>query len=171
LVVSVKIKPWLKEFLECKLGDPVPASKQNWVGAMIGPLVKYTPEDYKPEKYPDEQTLRIEIPRDMAPTAMRSDLGNIYVNQEGQIRFEYGVASLFKDELFHYLDDKIRYNVRHRSSNMKACIYQFCIDHHVRFDNITYENLKKMYYRQRKKREKENIKGRLMSLAGPLIFL
>lgn len=156
MIVTVKIKPWLKEFLMCRFGDPVQANSKNFPGIIISPLVEYTPDDYTPERYPPTESLDIEIPRDLAINAPRSDSGNIYISKDNQVRFEKGVAVIFKDEFFYYLDDKIRYlsKERIRSSNMKDSIYQFCIDNKVRFNSLTYENLKKMYYRYRKNREK-----------------
>lgn len=170
MIVTVKIKPWLKEFLECRFGDPVQASKQNLVGVLIAPLVDYTPGDYQHEVFTEAESLKIEIPRDLAVRAARSDNGNIYVTRENQQRFEAGVAVVFKDQLFFYLDDKIRYEGKERSSNMKDCIYQFCIDNKIKFDAVSYENLKKMYYRYRKRQENANKRGRIMSLVCPLIF-
>ena len=170
LIVTVKIKPWLKEFLQCRFGDPVLALSKNMPGVLIASLVEYTPEGYVPEKYLPDESMDVDIPRDLAFSAPRSDLGNIYLPKLNQIRFESSVSVIFKDELFYFLDDKIRYEGKHRSSNMKDCIYQFCIDNKVRYNHIQYENLKKMYYRYRQSHEIAKKRGRILSLVSPLIF-
>lgn len=171
MVITVKIKPWLKEFLVCKFGEPVIAERNSLTGALIGPLLEYTPDNYIPVKYLREESIEIDVPRDLTKNATRTDFGNVYVSDYNQQIFERGVSELFKEILFNYMNDKIRYENRFRSSNFKDCIYQFCIDYNISFNSIQYENLKKMYYRHRKKREKLKITGRNLSLMCPLILL
>ena len=171
MIVTVKIKPWLKEFLICKFGHPVSAERNSLPGALLGPLLEYTPENFIPQKYNEDESIDLEIPRDLTKYARRSDYGNVYVSDYNQQIFQRGVSELFKEVLFNYMDDKIRYEGVQRSSNMKDCIYQFCIDYKITFNAIQYENLKKMYYRHRKKRSNVKIVGRSLSLMSPLILL
>jgi hypothetical protein len=171
MIITVKIKPWLKEFLECKFGDPIPAERHSLIGFIVSPLLEYTPKDYFPPAIPADESLNIDVPRDLSRSAGRTDLGNVYISDFNQKLLENGVAALFKDELVNYMNDKIRYEGKHRSSNLKDCIYQFCIDYNISFNAIQYENLKKMYYRHRKKQEILRKSRRNLSLMKPLFIL
>jgi hypothetical protein len=163
--LTIKLKPYLQEFLQCKLGDEAAeASKTTLIGAILSPLIEYAPRDYvhKPQKGPEYITF--ELPDRLGNKDTKK--GNIYISEENQREFERILSNYFKDVFFQYVDDKIRY-----TGEIKKCILGFCADYYITFNTITYEMLKKAYYRRKKQASLRNIFSVKMSLSCPLIFL
>ena len=162
--ITIRLKPWLQEFLICSLEDPAVASKKNVIGAMLTPFLEYAPSDYIVKMNKGEEYITFELPEHIAGKNARN--GSLIVTEENQRNFERMLDVYFKDLFFNYVDDKIRYN-----SEIKKCIYQFCADYKLSFNNVSYEMLKKSYYRRRKKQKKTKKYSAKLSLSCPLIFL
>jgi hypothetical protein len=161
--ITIKLKPWLQEFLICSLQDHGVASKRNVIGAMLTPFLEYAPVDYTYHFLEGEEFITFELPDHIAGKNPRS--GSLVVSHENQKNFERMLDVYFKDLFYNYIDDKIRYN-----REIKKCIYQFCADYNLTFNNVSYEMLKKSYYRRRKQKKTEKSSAK-MSLRCPLIFL
>lgn len=165
--ITIKLKPHLQEFIKCKLGDEsAEAKKTGLIGAILSPLVEYAPKDkvIKQEQGPDFITF--ELPAYMGQTLKDTRNGTVYISEQNQREFERILNNYFKDVFFQYVDDKIRY-----TKEIKKCILNFCADYYISFNNITYEMLKKSYYRRKKKVNTREIFTSKMSLSCPLIFL
>jgi hypothetical protein len=163
--LTVKLKPYLQEFLLCKLSDEAAeASKRNLIGAMLSPLVEYAPRDYIFKKKDGPDYITFEIPRELGKKETR--YGVLTISEGNQREFERMLTSYFNDIFFQYVDDKIRY-----TTEIKKCILLFCSDYDISFNSITYEMLKKKYYRRKKSINRNKIFTRKMSLSSPLIFL
>jgi hypothetical protein len=172
--ITIKLKPWLQEFLRCKLKDDT-ASRKNIVGALLTPYIEYTPKDYKFQNMGGPDYMTFELPALIGDKNTRG--GNIYVSEANQKNFERILDLMFKDHFFYYMDDKVRYteSITGKSGAIKRCIEQFCMDMHITYNHINYEMLKKAYYRRRESEQenekKANKRGIKLSLSCPLIFL
>lgn len=163
--LTIKLKPYLQEFLICKLADEAAeASRKNLIGAMLDPLVQYAPRDYVFKKYSGPEYISFELPYDLGGKDPRGSA--IIISDENQRKFERLLALYFKDIFFRYVDDKIRY-----TGEIKKCILLFCADYHISFNEITYDMLKKAYYRYKKGLTARNILSGKLSLTCPLLFL
>jgi hypothetical protein len=143
ITVEIKLKPYLKEYIECKLANRYD-ERNNLILTIIKPFLERIPSDYKPKKSTcQDEILEIKIPIHMK---CETRDGKFYISEENQDNIERIVYAHFKDALFSYIDDKIRYN-----SEIKKCLLQFCSDNNITFNNTNYDTLKKAYYRARKK--------------------
>lgn len=162
--ITVKLKPWLQEFLTCSLQDAAVASKKNVIGAMITPFLEYAPASYVPVTNKGEEFITFELPDHIAGKNPKN--ASLVITEENQKNFERMLDVYFKDIFYNYIDDKIRYN-----REIKKCIYQFCADYKITFNNVSYEMLKKSYYRREKRQKKTKLISAKLSLKCPLIFL
>jgi hypothetical protein len=148
-LVVVRLKPYLQEYLTCKFKKDFTGSMKNFVGASLRPLLAYVPENKTPVDYKKlpgyDPKYFIEIPLPHYKFICKKR-HNIYLPPNHFHHFENIIYLLFWEVFFAYVDDKIRYN-----SQAKLAIYQFCIDYDITFNKMTYETLKKSYYRKRLK--------------------
>jgi hypothetical protein len=143
--VTVKLKPYLQEYLLCELRTNM-ASKRNIIGILLHPFLEKRPAGIPPfiPEGPDYITF-------LLPGDHKKDIrGNLWVSPDNQQLFERFLEWHFKQLFFHYMN----YRVNEYKSFKKA-ILQFCIDHEFTFSNINYEMLKKDYYRKRKRKNIE----------------
>lgn len=157
--LTIKLKPYLQEYLRCKLKDPE-ISNRNIIGALLNPFIEYIPKDVVIKPQTGEEY--ITFPIRWGSSSKKNNQRGVYVSEQNQKDFERILSLHFKDIFFSYIDDKIRYN-----KEIKKCILQFCMDYKISFNNITYDMLKKSYYRQKKS---EKSVGKF-SLSCPLIFI
>jgi hypothetical protein len=163
--ITIKIKPYLQEFIICALGDEAPkASRRNFIGAILSPLLEYTPQDHVPRQIKGEDSFTFPLPREAYGKETRR--GTLYVSKENQLIFERILRIYFKSIFFQFVDDKIRYN-----RQIKDCILMFCAHYQITFNKINYEMLKKSYYRYRKSLKKRSFFAHFLSLCCPLIIL
>lgn len=150
--ITIKLKPYLQEYLKCRFNNPLTVSNKNIIGAIINPFLEIRPIHHAPEFHSSPEYITFEI-------LNRRDLdtrnGTIYVSPESQVVISNIIHAHFKDIFFSYVDDKIRYESvigghTVRNKQIKTVILQFCIDYNISFNTITYEMLKKAYYRHRK---------------------
>lgn len=171
-LLTIKLKPYLQEYLICKLGDPVNASTRNIVGALLRPLLQYRPKDIDHEFIDGPDYMQINI---VQYNFIDIRQGTVWMHPDNQVIFEKQLDAHFKDLFMSYMNDKVRYSLLDRkgkvirNSQIKNIILQFCSDYNLTFNSITYEMLKKYYYR--KSQEFEKKLPHKMSLRCPLIFL
>jgi hypothetical protein len=140
------------------------ASRRNLIGAMLSPLVQYAPKDYVFANVSGPEYITFELPHELGGKDMRG--GAIIISNNNQREFERLLGIYFKDIFFRYVDDKIRY-----TGEIKKCILMFCGDYNISFNSITYEMLKKSYYRYKKGLATRKILSSKLSLCCPLIFM
>jgi len=163
--VTIKLKPHLQEFIKSILNDEcLYTSRKSVIGAMITPFVEIAPKNYvfSQSKGPDYITLTL--------AGKLSDIDHrgapIIISEENQKNFERLLGIYFKDIFFRYVDDKIRY-----TNEIKKCILMFCRDYNISFTHITYEMLKKAYYRYKKCKPTPNIFSPDLSLSLSIPFI
>ena len=179
--ITIKLKPYLQEYLRCKLQEPLTASKRNIIGIMIQPFLEIRPRSVHPQFATGNDSITFDLPVSGNPNTRH---GTVYISEENQKHFEKILDAHFKDLFFSFADDKIRYTILEAGSNsaknpeIKSVILQFCADFNISFNNITYEMLKKSYYRRRVLLEgNDNTLNKVkkfstkLSLSCPLIFL
>lgn len=149
--ITVKLKPYLQEFIICALRDEAPkASRSHFIGAILSPLLEYTPKDHIPKPGKSEEYVTLPLPREAFGVETRR--GTVYVSEHNQRIFERTMRIYFKSIFFQFVDDKIRYN-----RQIKQCILMFCTHYQISFNKINYEMLKKSYYRYRKSLKKNDL--------------
>lgn len=172
--VTIKLKPYLQEYVRGRLNDKLSADSKNIVGNFIRPFLEYSPKDYKPVFSTGPEYITFELP---FYDHLNTRRGTLYVSEQNQLHFQRILECHFKDLFYQYMDDKIRYDLivddkKVRRGQLKNVILQFCSDYGITFDNLTYDLLQKSYYRRRKKMiSKTNIFGSILSLTCPLTFL
>jgi hypothetical protein len=172
--VTVKLKPYLQDYLRGRLNDKLSADSRNIIGVLLKPFLEYIPKDHKPTFPENDHYITFELP---FYDKLNTRNGTIYVSDENQAHFQRSLECYFKDVFFQYMDDKIRYDIivdgkKVRRGQIKNVILQFCADYNITFDNLTYDLLQKSYYRRRQKMGlTTNLFSSVLSLTCPLIFL
>lgn len=141
--ITIKLKPYLQEFISSELKDSKMASSELLIGMLIRPFLQLRPKNVAPfiPKGPEYFTFEL-------PLYERFDLRcNYYINVRDQKVIETLLNVHFKRLFYNYMKDKVRFD-RH---NFQLCIYQFCSDYNFSYNHINYEMLKKTFYRARKK--------------------
>ncbi len=152
--ITIKLKPYLQEFLICKLSDHDFLSQKNVITAMIEPLLEYAPGHILTEK-PSKNSVTLKLPQKIN---LKYTINHtVYISEHNQRIFERMLKLYFKDVFHFYVADKIRY-----TKSIKDSIFLFCIDYQISFNAINYELLKKSFYRFQKLREKNKYKTSLM---------
>jgi len=179
--LTIKTEPYLREFILGKYKENT--SGYSFIMLILKPLVEYIPADKAPIIAHGEEYLELELPQyEFGAFNVRFD--TVYLSPENAKEFNRLAIAWFRDIYYSYMDDKVRYANKFypgygRKAFIKNTIIQFCSDNNMNFNKDNYENLKKGYYRMRKKREKDEKKqkslGGLVSLkcppVVPLIFM
>ncbi len=170
--VTIKLKPHLQEYLKCKLQEEeILAIKRSLIGVALRPFLEIRPRAIAPDFTSGKNFITFQLPK-YDDLNVRN--GTIYISKANQENFERILDAHFKDMFFSYLDDKVRYMRNDNTSKgaIKKCILQFCADFHISYNRMTYEMLKKAYYRRSiGQAEKRSFFSSKLSLTCPLIFL
>jgi len=170
--ITIKLKPHLQEYLRCKLNEEdLPATKRNIIGVIMRPLLSVGRDPMLPVNREDPLAITFYLP---SYNDLNVRNGTVFMTEDNQAHFERILEAHFKDVFFSYIDDKIRYLRKQHTAkgSIKKSILQFCSDYSISFTSITYDMLKKAYYR-RSKIESKSIKlfSSKLSLNCPLLFL
>ena len=148
--ITVRLKPYLREFLICKLQEDANCiSRINIIGAILEPLVAYLPKNEPlPKPHPDDFTFEIPTVFNLLNTKHHT----VYVPEYNQKIFARILRMYFYEIFFNYMDDKVRYK-----DEIKDCIFLFCSDYNITFNQIKFDTLSKSYYRYRQKKKRYNL--------------
>mgnify|MGYP006304734355 CR=1 FL=1 len=160
MIIEISIKAYLKDYLVHLHGGqhPIPLTKRTALGKMVYQYSEKVPPDcmYRPGDISDRRKLILEVGFLGNNNELRKDPDYyFYIPRDKQRIIEDIFDTVFK-ELFHEYIDQNREDFEKR---IKDSIEKFCDDRDIAFDNITYEALKKSYYRYRKKQSQEIIKS------------
>ncbi len=145
--VTIKLKPYLQEFLKCKLQQAATmASTKHFIGATIAPLLEYSDKNTMPQMGSGPEYISFELPHWIGGKNIRNH--SVYMPEKNQEEFQRILSMYFREVFYQYVDDKIRFQ-----RQAKKCILSFCTYYNISFDRITFEMLKKSYYRYRKKKK------------------
>jgi hypothetical protein len=165
--LTIKLKPYLAEFLKCRMVDRV-ARKKSFVGTLLRPFITNSPPGYIYKPLTGDDVFTFELPYYDDFNVRR---GSAYISEKNMEEFERILNAHFWDLFFSFMDDKMRY-----TTSIKKCILQFCADNSLSFNESTYEMFNKAYYRKRmnrneKPKRERRIFGSKLSVTCPLIFL
>lgn len=172
--VTIKLKPYLQDYLKGRLNDRLSADSKNIIGAFLKPFLEYRPKSLPPVFFDSPEYITFDLP---FYDKLNTRNGSVYVSDENQVAFQQILESHFKDLFYQYMYDKIRYDIlvngkRVRRGQIKNVILQFCSDYDIPFNNMNYDLLQKSFYRNRKKMGlNTNLFSSVLSLTCPLIFL
>jgi hypothetical protein len=149
ITVTIRIKPYLKDFLVHVNGMELPdgsavvvASKKNITGYYLIPQLERVPAGWKPLQDEPARLLVIELPY-MAEVNIRT---HCHVSDVGMRHFQSAIETIFLAEFFR----EVSYSLSHNpNQKIKDAIIEFCDGYEISFDNITYEMLRKRYTRYR----------------------
>jgi hypothetical protein len=169
--ITIKLKPYLQEYLVCKLNSDDLTAKRTLIGVFMKPFLEYRPSGEQPEFSTGKEYVTIKL-----PTYRDIDVrnGTIYISENNQVEFERILNAHFWDVFFSFIDDKVRYfhSNTTKKGAIKKCILQFCSDYNISYNHLNYEMMKKAYYRERCSGGKNrNIFTNNLSLTCPLYFL
>lgn len=149
IIVQIKIKPYLKDFLlhingvEDENGNTIiNASRKNITGYYLLPLLEKVPADYKLLKAPPEQVLEIRLPY-LPEFNIRY---RNYVSDLNMRHFQSAIEVIFLGEYYREVNKAMTHDP---NMKLKHAIIDFCYAYNISFDNITYEMLRKKYTRYR----------------------
>jgi hypothetical protein len=163
ITITIRIKPYLKDFLVHINGHELPdgslvvvASKKNITGYYLFPLLEKTPAGWKPMKDDPEKLLTIELPY-MADLNIRC---NNFLSEVSMRHFQSAIENIFLGEFYREVSYALAHNPKQK---IKDAILDFCDAYEISFDNITYEMLRKRYtrYRQETKLKKRDRRAEL----------
>jgi len=146
--VTIKMKPYLVEFAKCKMGNGA-FSNSEIITKIVKPFVRRIPKNYEysiPKVSPDI----LEIPIPLISDLFVGD-NKIYIHPSDNATIARIFEAHFNDALFAYVSDKVRYN-----AELKKCFIQFCDDYNISWEFVTYDMMKKKYYRFCKKKEEKS---------------
>lgn len=158
LTVTIKIKPYLKDFLVHVNGQEledgsvlVTASKKNITGFYLFPLLEKIPVGWKPLKGDQLKLLNIELPY-LEEFNIRT---YCHISDVGMRHFQSAIENIFLAEFYREVSQSLAHNPKQK---IKDAILNFCYAYEINFDNITYEMLRKKYtrYRQNTKDKKRS---------------
>lgn len=147
ITITIKIKPYLKDFLVHINGHELPdgsqvvvASKKNITGFYLFPLLEKTPVGWKPLQDDPRKLLSIEMPY-MPEMNIRY---NNYLSDVGMRHFQSAIENIFLAEFYREVSRSINASP---GCKIKDAILDFCYGYEISFDNITFEMLRKKYTR------------------------
>ena len=150
--VYIKLKPYLQEFLKSRLNEDPSSSLRTIIGATITPFIERLPKGVPPLIGQSEEYIEIDLKR--LDDSFNQDIrGTNYISPRNQEHISRILDAHFEDLFFQYMDDKKRYDIvvnnkRHRKGQLKLIILSFCSENNIPFNQVTYEMLKKKYYRR-----------------------
>jgi len=142
--VQLRIKPYLKEYLNCRanyMNDN--SGLHSFVQLIIKPLLKKVPKDKVITPMRGDDVFTFDLRR-MDDFDLRSY--NYFISDYNQKLFQRIIRQHFVEVLINYTRDKIQ-----SGRNLKEVILQFCADYSITFDKTNFETLQKIIYRSSKK--------------------
>lgn len=160
MIISIPIKPYLKDFLVNIYGqEPIPTSKKNIIGILVEPILKKPPVDYIPQQTiskPDNILIEI-IKCKKKKELEKNPLYYHYISLDDQLKLQRGILNIFNHIFYTFTDSYIlAYSKGNIKYEIKNCIDDFCNEYDINKDNADYEMLKKNYYRYRIKKNDAN---------------
>lgn len=170
MTVTIKLKPYLIDFVVSQFGEQL-SSRKNFFGLLLQKFVTYRPAN-APVKYPSGPGYLEITLINSADYQVRN--GNAWISPKNQTDLERLLNEHFKTVFYQYMDDRVRWVRQQKEGTIKDCIIQFCTDYGLNFNHIDFGTLKKAYYRHELKKsarlEKARKSGNDMSSNRPFIF-
>lgn len=146
MTCTIKLKPALQEFVRyAYLNGESKVTAADTFGKLIKPWLSLPPRGYVPvaSTLPDEFTF------DLPQYSDKNTTCNFYIYPHGQAYIATILDAIFREQLNVHLDSIL---ARCANLQIKDAIYDYCYAYGISFQNVTYEALKKSYYRYRKEK-------------------
>jgi hypothetical protein len=164
--VSVKVSPALKAYLLAVNGgsDLIIPAKESRLWGLVKMHIELLPGNYQPRKASDEEEnyIRIALFRYGMPTYNADHdkvqwidtLWRNHLSPSGQQVIADYLMRNFKQQFRAYVTGALANN---QSLSIHDAIFSFCERHSVNMDKITYEMLRKDWYRFRLRNKDQNV--------------
>lgn len=165
ITTTIKIKPYLKEFILCRFLDgQYRCTADDPLGNMIKPfLISASVNLVRIDVDSDETYFTFELPN---YSDKKVTIHN-YIEPKNQRYIEYIFELMFREAMFHHVLQNIEMN----GGLIKDWIINWCRMNNITFSNVNYDTLKKAFYRYRMAQEnkKKNDKSctRLLPCTSP----
>jgi hypothetical protein len=149
MTCTIKLKPSLQEFVRCAyLSGESRATAADTFGKLIKPWLSLPPRGYVPVASTSPDDFTFELPR----YSDKNTAHNFYIYPQGQAYIATMLDSMFRTQLNLHLDSMLS---KCPTLQIKDAIYDYCYAYGISFQSVTYEALKKSYYRYRKEKGDE----------------
>lgn len=161
MTIFVKIKPHLKDFLIHQYGlEPIPSTKRNLIGLIIDPLMEKTPPNYAPKFISQQEKfnyIEIELTCQSKLDQKRKAVDSYYyLSRDNEIHFSKAIEKFFESLFFLHMDTRISFAEKNNFRfQYKTLIEEFIDTYELSYEHISYDTLKKSYFRKRKNNEEK----------------
>jgi hypothetical protein len=146
MTCTIKLKPSLQEFVRCAyLNGESKVTAADTFGKLIKPWLSIPPKDYVPALSASQHEFTFELPL----YSDKNTASNFYIYPHGQAYITVILDAIFRSQLNLHLDNML---VRCPTLQIKDAIYDYCYSYGISLENVSYEALKKSYYRYRQKK-------------------
>lgn len=143
ITVRVKMKSYLQDYVIHRYGgEPIKATSSNKLFPLLFPYLGKTPADYKHSM----EGVAFELPY--------NELLNIRYNNYIAPKYFSEIQSYFYGIFFHDFVKYMNQMVLSEDMPIKTAIINFCLEREISFDRVSYDSLKRIYLRYRRKAEK-----------------
>ena len=161
MYIKIPTKPYLKRYLHSKHPMPFSLRMNSNFGVFLYHLLRDRREDAKYEPYVKQYNVKYTV---RVSKYHMFDRGATNLSSYTIIRFNTFVEEKFKAELYAYLEQsehifeqtKHLFTIRNSPFTIKAAILQFLAKYNIDQGELSYDTVKKSYYRYRQKKLKKS---------------
>lgn len=160
MIIEISVKSYIRDFIiYLNNGQhPVEVSKRNSLGRLVYIFSEKVPEDCRLVTTDISSRRKLEL--DVGFLGSKNQLRKnpdyyFYIPREKQRVIEDIYNDVFFELFYNYVDQ----NREMFEKQIKESIEKFCFEREISFDNITFEALKKSYYRYRKTFDEKSLKS------------
>lgn len=146
-IIRIKMKPYLKDYLVHLYGsEPIRFNDRSKYNELIMQLISKAPDDYIPSRE-TEGIVQIQLPYNN-----KKDVRSYYyLSMNSQEIIQQRIYAMFYAEVFHFVNKcAMNKNKGYATLSIKNAIILFLEQHGINPDSVTYETVRKQYYRYRK---------------------
>jgi hypothetical protein len=163
ITTTIKIKPYLKEFILCRfLSGQYRSSADDILGQTIKPFLVSSPENLtRITATSDDNFFTFELPN----YSDKKVTYHNYIRPEHQRYIERIFEYFFREAMFHF----VKQNHELNRGDIKDWIINWCNLNNITFAKVNYETLKKAYWRYRVDQEEKEKNEKNTSRSLPCV--
>lgn len=150
MILKVPVRPHVKKFLLARFPQPYVLSDDNYIGIILYRLLRRQEHDacYDRQLTKYTESFNVDVSEDKA-----FNHGSFYISSYSVVVFNNFIDDLFKEKMYAFLDDLFLFA---DEITIKKGIYEYMNKYNMlEGTDVTYDGLKKAYYRYRKEREEQ----------------